>query len=113
MRVTVLLTIDEVRQIIADALGMPVAAVRMTDKGAALTVTGPVQALAITCMPAQTRRQRKTTAGETLRMIVEDSLVRDGAADDTHASLAAEIPAYRPRREPGNGPAGYKGEKGL
>lgn len=109
MRVRALLSTEEVQQIIADALGVPAKAVTLTPQGAQIQLAGCAQILGFIGLPVQTRKQRKSEAGETLQRIVEDNMIQHGPADDTGGSLTAEIPRQRyKRKEPGAGPSGYK-----
>ena len=109
MRVTALLSTEEVQQIIADALGVPEKAVCLTPQGARVTLAGCTQVLGFAGLAVQTKKERQSQAGETLQRIVEDSMIRNGPADDTGGSLTAEIPRQRyKRKEIGAGPSGYK-----
>lgn len=107
MRVTALLSTDEVRQIVADALGVPEKSVTLTQQGARVTLAGCTQILGFAGLPVQTKAQRKSQAGENLQRIVEDSMIMDGPADQV-GSTGANLRIWRPRKEVGTGPSGYK-----
>lgn len=107
MRVTALLMTDEVRQIVADALCVPVEAVTLTAQGAQIRLEGCIQPVGFAGLPTQTRQQKKSSAGENLQKIVEDSMIQHGPATQV-GSTGANLRIWRPRREIGAGPSGYK-----